>query len=234
MYKKFFSRLFRILKRIVIWFFILSIGTVILYRFIPPPVTPLMLIRLGGQLISGKPLKLKKDWVALEEISPNLPRAVIASEDQLFTEHWGFDFQAIEKAMKNNSSKKKKKRIRGGSTITQQTAKNVFLWPGRSWLRKGLEVYFTMLIEGLWSKERIMEVYLNVIEMGDGIYGAEAASSSFFKKPAKTLSPSQAALIAAVLPNPRRWSPAKPTGYILARQRWIVRNMNNLGRLDFD
>lgn len=170
----------------------------------------------------------------MEHIAPSLSLAVIASEDQLFPEHWGFDFKAIEKAVKNNNSTKKKKRIKGGSTISQQTAKNVFLWPGRSWVRKGFEVYFTMLIEGLWSKERIMEVYLNVIEMGDGIYGAEAASQAYFHKPAERLSQGQAALIAAVLPNPLKWSPLKPTPYILGRQAWIIRNMNNLGEIELE
>jgi monofunctional glycosyltransferase len=232
--KSTFLRIFRIIRKVVIWFLILSIGLVVLYRFIPPPVTPLMIIRTAGQAVSGRPLKLKKDWVPIEEISPSLPQAVIASEDQLFPDHWGFDFKAIEKAMESNKSRKKKKRIKGASTISQQTAKNVFLWPGRSWLRKGFEVYFTMLIEGLWSKQRIMEVYLNVIEMGDGIYGAEAAARSFFNKPAKNLSSSQAALIAAVLPNPRKWSPRAPTPYIYARQRWILRNMNNLGRVELE
>ena len=230
--KKGFYKLFRIIRLSVIWFLILSIATVLLYRFVPPPITPLMLIRTGEQVFQGKPLKLKKNWVPIEKISPTLPQAVMASEDQLFLEHWGFDFNAIEKAMKNNSSAKKKKKIKGGSTISQQTAKNVFLWPGRSWVRKGFEVYFTMLIEGLWSKERIMEVYLNVIEMGDGVYGADAAAQEYFKKPARNLSQSQSALIAAVLPNPLKWSPGKPSTYILMRQQWIVRNMNNLGQVE--
>jgi monofunctional glycosyltransferase len=228
-----FPFILRKIRAVIIWFFILSISTTILFRFVPIPFTPLMIIRLGEQLFHGESLKLKKDWVPLKEISPKLPLAVVSSEDQLFLDHWGFDFNAIEKAMKNNNSVKKKKKIKGGSTISQQTAKNVFLWPGRSWIRKGFEVYFTMLIEGLWSKERIMEVYLNVIEMGDGIYGAESASRIYFKRPARNISFAQAALIAAVLPNPRRWNPAHPSSYIYKRQQWILRNMNNLGPIDF-
>ena len=157
-----------------------------------------------------------------------MPLAVLCSEDQLFMEHNGFDMKAIEKALEYND-KKKGKKLRGGSTISQQTAKNVFLWQGRSWLRKGLEAYFTLLIEVMWSKERIMEVYLNVIEMGDGIYGTEAAAQEYFQKSAAKLTASQAALIAAVLPNPRKWSPANPTGYIKKKQQWILRQMGYHG-----
>jgi len=208
---------------------------VILFRFVPPPVTPLMVIRFFEQLIdSKKEVRFKKDWESLENISPNLSLAVMASEDQLFLEHFGFDFEAIKKAYKHNNSKKKMKVTRGASTISQQVAKNVFLWPGRSWLRKGFEAYFTFMIELCWSKERIMEVYLNVIEMGDGIYGAEAASEYYFKKPASKLNRNEAALIAAVLPNPIRWSPVKPTPYILKRKEWIKRNMTYLGTVKFE
>ncbi|MBI2269886.1 MAG: monofunctional biosynthetic peptidoglycan transglycosylase, partial [Bacteroidetes bacterium] len=151
---------------------------------------------------------------------------VICSEDQNFLDHHGFDMDAIEKAVKHN---KKHKRKRGASTISQQTAKNVFLWPGRSWIRKGFEVYFTFLIELCWSKERIMEVYLNVIEMGNGIYGAEAAAKTFFHKPAKSLTSSQSALIAAVLPNPRKFSVAHPSGYVVSRQQWVLQQMGFWG-----
>ncbi len=205
----------------------------LIYRVIPIPLTPLMLIRVVEQLCEGKTPVLKKDWVSYSEISSHLPLAVVASEDQLFLEHYGFDINAIEKAFKNNS-KKRKKAIKGGSTISQQTAKNVFLWPQRSWVRKGLEVYFTLLIETLWSKERILEVYLNVIEMGDGVYGAEAAAQFFFHKSASRMSAQEAALIAAVLPNPRKFSAAKPSGYIQKRQGWILRNMRNLEKLGFE
>ena len=165
-------------------------------------------------------------------MSSALPTAVVASEDQLFLEHWGFDFKSIEKAYENNQ-KKKRRTIRGASTISQQVAKNVFLWPGRSWVRKGLEVYFTVLIEILWDKKRIVEVYLNVAEMGDGIYGVEAASRKYFKRGANKISRSQAALIAAILPNPLKYSATKPTAYIKKRQQWILRNMDYIGELKF-
>ena len=216
------------------WFFIISIGLTIIYRFVPVPVTPLMLIRCVEQKQDGKDMKLKKDWVSYDEISPALPLAVVAAEDQLFLDHYGFDFNAIEKALKNNEKKSKRKKMKGASTISQQTAKNVFLWPSRTWVRKGFEVYFTGLIEIFWSKQRILEVYLNVVEMGDGVYGAEAAARHHFKKSAAKLSRSEAAAIAACLPNPRKWSASKPTGYISGRQAWILRNMNNIERLDFE
>lgn len=187
-----------------------------------------MLIRCIEQKADGKEMKLKKDWVSLEEIAPSLQLAVVCSEDQNFIKHNGFDFQAIEKAMDYNETHKK---TRGASTISQQTAKNVFLWSGRSYIRKGFEVYFTFLIETFWSKERIMEVYLNVIEMGDGIYGAQAASKTFFKKDAKYLSKSEAAAIAAVLPNPRRFNAGKPSGFIQGRKGWIMNQMNMWGNV---
>ena len=220
--------LWRILWKTFMWFFILSIGSIFLFRFIPIPITPLMLIRCIGQVTEGKEIKLKKDWVSLDKISPHLQLAVMASEDQQFIDHFGFDFNAIEKALKNNE---KSKHLHGASTISQQTAKNVFLWSGRSWVRKGLEVYFTALIELIWKKQRIMEVYLNVIEMGDGLYGAEATSMEYFKKHAKAISTSEAALIAATLPNPRKWSPAKPSPYLFSRQQWILSQMKNFGTL---
>jgi monofunctional glycosyltransferase len=229
--------LFKVLKFIlktIMWFFIISIGLTIIYRFVPVPVTPLMIIRCVEQKQDGKDMKLKKDWVSYDEISPALPLAVVAAEDQLFLDHYGFDFNAIEKALKNNEKKSKRKKMKGASTISQQTAKNVFLWPSRTWVRKGFEVYFTGLIEIFWSKQRILEVYLNVVEMGDGVYGAEAAALHHFKKSAAKLSRSEAAAIAACLPNPRKWSASKPTGYISGRQAWILRNMNNIERLDFE
>lgn len=223
---KVFKLIWRLVWKTAMWFFIISIGLTVLYRFVPVPITPLMVIRVFEQTFdSEKEVRLRKDWVSFSEISKNAPQAVYGSEDQKFLEHNGFDIAAMEKAWENN---KKGKRIKGASTITQQTVKNVFLWPSRSYIRKGLEAYFTVLVELIWSKERIMEVYLNVIEMGDGIYGIEAASQTFFNKPAAKLNRNQAALIAAVLPNPRRWSPAKPTSYILGRQAWILRQMNNL------
>ncbi len=216
--KKFWS----FIKKVVLYFFIFSIGITIIYRFVPPPVTFLMLQRVLEQKFDGKEMKLQKDWVPIEEISTIMQRAVIASEDQHFISHWGFDLEAIEKAYNSN---KKSKRIKGGSTITQQTAKNVFLWPARSYIRKALEAYFTILIELFWSKERILEVYLNSIEMGDGVYGIEAASQHYFNKPAKDLSKRESAAIAAILPNPRKWSASKPNAYIQKRQFRILKKM---------
>ena len=190
-----------------------------------------MLIRNVEQIQSNKKIILKHDWVPIEEISKNLQIAVICSEDQNFLIHNGFDVEAIEKAIDHN---KKGKRIRGASSISQQTAKNVFLWPQRSWFRKGLEVYFTFLIELFWSKERIMEVYLNSIEMGNGIYGVEEASKYWFKKPAIKLNRNEAAAIAAILPNPLRFKANPATNYIQRRKNWIVRQMNFYGPLNYD
>ncbi|HEY8401900.1 MAG TPA: monofunctional biosynthetic peptidoglycan transglycosylase, partial [Cytophagaceae bacterium] len=167
--KRKLRRVLAIIRLVLLFFFTQSVLLVVVYRFFPPPVTPLMLIRVGEQILDGKKIKLYKDWEPLENISPKLVQAVVASEDQRFLEHNGFDFKEIKRAIQSN--KKKGRKIRGASTISQQVAKNVFLWPSRSWLRKGLEVYFTVLIEVFWTKERIMEVYLNVIEMGNGVYG---------------------------------------------------------------
>lgn len=229
--KKFFRKFWHILWKTALYFFVISIALVVLFRFVPVPITFLMLQRCVEQKMDGKEIKLNKDWVSIDKISPNLILAVVSSEDNNFTEHWGFDFEAIRKAAEYNN-KKHIRRIKGASTISQQTAKNVFLFPSRSWIRKGFEVYFTLLIETLWSKKRIMEVYLNVIEMGDGIYGAEAASQKYFKKHAKVLSQNESALLAAILPNPRKWSPVKPNGYIYKRQAWIIWNMNNIEKVD--
>ena len=221
----------RLVGKIILWFFILSIGSTIVYRFLPVLVTPLMAIRLVEQIFDKKKeVRFRKDWVSIDKISKHMPQAVVASEDQKFLDHFGFDIEAMEKAWEGN---KKGKRIKGASTITQQAAKNVFLWPGRNFIRKGLEAYFTLLMEVLWSKERIMEVYLNVIEMGEGIYGIEAAAQAYYKKPAGKLSRHEAAMIAAVLPNPRRWTPTRPTPYIYKRQSWILRQMNNINPVGF-
>ena len=217
--------IFRIIRFGLIFFFGTSILFALLYRFINIPATPLMLIRVVENIADNKKPSIKKDWVHLKDISPNLVLAVIASEDNNFETHYGVDFKANEKAQKLNNRVKK---IRGASTITQQTAKNAFLWPARTYLRKGLELYFTGLIELTWGKKRIMEVYLNVIEMGDGIYGAEAASQKYFNKSAKNLTRAEAAAIAAVLPNPRKWRPDKPTAYIAKKKNWILWNMNNV------
>jgi monofunctional biosynthetic peptidoglycan transglycosylase len=186
-----------------------------------------MIIRCIEQKGDGKKMKLDKDWMSLDEISPVMPLAVIAAEDQNFEEHVGFDIDAIKKAEEYNK-KHKGKRVKGASTITQQTAKNVFLWPSRSWVRKGFEVYFTLLIEVFWSKKRIMEVYLNVIETGDGIYGVEAAARKYFKKPSAKLSIREAAKIAAVLPNPRKWNPLNPTPRVAKKTQRIIRYMGQL------
>ena len=217
------------LKKFCLWFkrfFILSIVSVLLFRFIPLPITPTMLYFLGEQALDSKrDIVLKKDWESLSNISPNMRLAVIGSEDQLFYDHFGFDLTAIKKAIRNNE---KGRRLKGGSTISQQTAKNAFLLPHRNYFRKGLEAYFTLLIELLWSKERIIEVYLNVIEFGNGIYGVEAASQQYFKKPASKLTRGEAALLAAVLPNPIRYRVDKPSSYILRRKNWIKRQMGRM------
>ena len=205
-------------------FFASTILSIAALRWVPVWFTPLMFIRLAQQAGAGQELTLHHHWVALEEISPSLPTAVMASEDARFLEHHGFDYKAIEHAAMRNMKHPEKRKL-GASTISQQTAKNVFLWPGRSWVRKGFEVYFTVLIELMWSKERIMEVYLNSIEMGDGIYGADAVAEYHFNTTADKLTKGQCALIAASLPNPRRFNSAKPSGYMLKRQSRILREM---------
>ncbi|MCE3229229.1 MAG: Penicillin-binding protein [Bacteroidetes bacterium] len=211
---------------------IVSVVSVIIFRWVPIPCTPLMLIRCIEQKMDGKEMTLKHDWVSLEEISPKLQLAVVCSEDQNYLKHFGFDWGAIEKAMKANETGKK---LRGGSTISQQTAKNVFLWPGRSYIRKAFEAYFTLLIEIFWSKERIMEVYLNSIEMGNGVYGAEAAAQHWFKKKAANLTKDDCAAITAVLPNPRKYVANPPTSYISKRKEWIKQQMSFWGnQLDYD
>ena len=217
------KRIFKFLFKIIVWFLAISIGLVVLFKWVPVPITPLMVIRYFQEDSNNT---LKHDWEPLENISRHLQLAVVCSEDQNFIKHHGFDMKAIEKAMAYN---KKGKRVRGASTISQQTAKNVFLWPHRSWFRKGLEAYFTFLIELIWSKERIMEVYLNSIEMGPGIYGAEAASLYWFKKPAAKLTKQEAAAITAILPNPLRYKARPATPYIQGRKAWIMRQMGFWG-----
>lgn len=205
-------------------FFGTTILAVVVLRFIPVWITPLMVIRCCQQVSEGKDLRMVHHWVPLDKISPSLPVAVIASEDANFLRHHGFDYKAIEHAAVRNRKHPEKRKL-GASTISQQTAKNVFLWPGRSWVRKGFEVYFTTLIELLWSKQRIMEVYLNSIEMGDGIYGADAVAMEHFHTDALNLTRSQCALIAVTLPNPRRFSSKNPSAYMLKRQARIEREM---------
>lgn len=216
----FWVRLRKFLVRGVLLFFISSVGLVFIFRFVPVFVTPLMILRSVQSLGGDRWVGIDKTWVPLEEISPHIYRAVLKAEDYKFYQHNGFDYEAIQKAYQHNKTHRK---IKGASTISQQTAKNIFLWPGRDWLRKGLEAYFTVLIESMWPKDRILEVYLNVIELGPGVYGVEAASKKYFKKSAKAVNPRQASLIAAVLPNPRRFLIDKPSMYVMARQRRILR-----------
>lgn len=216
------ARLIRLSLRMALFFLGFSVVLTLVYSFVPVPATPLMMIRVVESLWAGRPVRFEKDWVPIEKMSPRLQLAVIAAEDFKFFEHNGFDWEAIEKAFKHNERSRK---IRGASTISQQVAKNVFLWPRRSWVRKSLEAYFTGLIELIWSKKRIMEVYLNIVELGDGIYGVEAAARHYFRKPASRLNSSEAALIAAVLPNPRRFLVSRPSPYIRFRQTMIQRRM---------
>lgn len=224
-------RFFKFIFKVILWFFGLSIGSTILFKFIPVPFTPLMFIRTFEQISTGEKVIWKHDWISIDEIPINIQKAVIASEDGKFTSHNGFDFDAIEKAYKNNQ---KGKRVKGGSTISQQTAKNVFLWPGRSFIRKGFEAYFTVLIELIWGKERIMEVYLNSIEMGNGIYGIEAASEHWFGKKAENLSKNEAAAIAAILPNPRKFKAKNSSNYINRRKNAISKQMNLYPKPDYN
>lgn len=220
------KKVWKLLRVLLLLFFGSSIGAVILFRFVPVPVTPLMIIRAvnpqGTDTQKERERHWQHQWVDYDEFSPWMPRAVVASEDGRFYEHHGFDFKEIQNAIDEG---KAGKRQRGASTISQQTAKNVFLWPGHSWVRKGLEAYFTVLIELFWSKERIMEVYLNSIEMGAGIYGVEAASQHYFGCTAKELSKPRAALIALCLPSPLKRDPAHPSSYMRRRQRTIMRYM---------
>lgn len=218
--KGFFQRMWKKLKRIFIILFIAQIVYIVALKWVDPPITVTQLI----SFFSGN--GLKRDYIKFSEMSSNVRLAVIASEDQLFPDHNGFDVKSIENALTHNT--KKKGRIRGASTISQQVAKNVFLWQGRTWVRKGLEVYFTFMIEMIWGKERILEMYLNVAEMGKGVFGIEAASRSYFKKPAQKLTKTEAAKIAACLPNPKVYTVNPPSSYITKRYPWIVRQMNNL------
>jgi monofunctional glycosyltransferase len=217
---QFFRELWKWSKRIFLWLFIFQFFYILLLKWVNPPLTITQLV----SWVSGH--GLKRDYVNRSNISPQARLAVIASEDQLYPDHHGFDWKSIKKAMAYN--KRKPGRIRGGSTISQQVAKNVFLWQGRSWIRKGLETYFTFMIELVWGKKRIMDVYLNVIEMGDGIFGIEAASRSYFNKPAKNLTKREAAMIAACLPNPKRYKVKPASSWLMRRAGAIQRQMDNL------
>jgi len=215
-------RIWRWIWKTFLILFIAQLIYIIVLKWMDPPITLTQL----SSWISGD--GLKRDYVDYKEMSYQIKLAVIASEDQIFPDHDGFDWKNIEKAMKYN--KRKPGRIRGASTISQQVAKNVFLWQGRSWIRKGLEVYFTKMIELIWGKRRILELYLNVIEMGKGIYGVEAASKSYFNKSAKNLNRRQAAMIAACLPNPKKYTVRPVASYVAIKSAWILRQMNNLER----
>ncbi|QRR01032.1 monofunctional biosynthetic peptidoglycan transglycosylase [Dyadobacter sandarakinus] len=219
-----FRRLQFILLRFLLFFTVLSVVWVFILKFLPVWVTPYMLSRKVEALVDGEDSELFHDWEPYENISKEVALAVVASEDQNFPKHWGFDFNQIY-----NAVKEKRKRARGASTISQQVAKNVFLWHGRSLVRKGLEAYFTILIELIWDKERILEVYLNVAEMGKMTFGVEAASLRYYNKSAKKLSRHEAARIAAVLPNPIRFSIKNPSAYVNKRTNQIVRQMRYLG-----
>ncbi|WP_226454562.1 monofunctional biosynthetic peptidoglycan transglycosylase [Pseudomonas sp. AF03-9] len=217
-----FSRFLKVVK----WFAIGSVLLVLLFRIVPPPFTALMVERKIESWIDGEPIDLQRSWVQWEEISDELKVAVMAGEDQRFPQHWGFDFGAIQAALLHNE---RGGSIRGASTLSQQVSKNLFLWAGRSYLRKGLEAWFTGLIEVLWPKQRILEVYLNSVEWDEGVFGAEAAARHHFGVSAKALSRQQASYLAAVLPNPRVWSASHPTAYVARRAAWIRQQMGQLG-----
>ncbi len=214
----------------MLWFFGISIFLVVVFKWVPVPFTPLMVTRVIESKIDGEDAVFSHDWEPIENISPNLQKAVIASEDGNFLTHNGFDFEAMQKAYENNN---KGKKLKGGSTISQQTAKNVFLWQGRSYIRKGLEAYFTVLIELIWGKERIMEVYLNSIEMGKGVYGAQAATQHWYQKNASSLTTREAAGIAAILPNPRKFKASNSSSYINRRKDKIMRVMRQTGTISY-
>ncbi|HDL6964307.1 TPA: monofunctional biosynthetic peptidoglycan transglycosylase [Yersinia enterocolitica] len=219
-------------KRAAIGIVALWLAGILIFAFLPVPFSMVMIERqLGAWLTGDFSYIAHSDWVPMDEISPYMALAVMAAEDQKFPEHWGFDVGAIESALAHNQ--RNQNRIRGASTLSQQTAKNLFLWDGRSWVRKGLEVGLTAGIELVWTKRRILTVYLNIAEFGDGIFGVEAAARHFFNKPASKLSASEAALLAAVLPNPLRFKVNAPSGYVISRQQWILRQMRQLGGKEF-
>ena len=222
--KKILPKILGFILKLILLILIITMAWVTLYKYVNPPITPLMLIRYFDEE-SGQRL-IKTDGKSYDYISNYMKMAVIASEDQTFPFNDGFDFHAIEEAI---DKRLEGHRLRGASTISQQTAKNVFLWPSRSWIRKGIEAYFTVLIEKIWGKKRILEVYLNVIETGNGIYGVDEAGEVYFGRSAKNLDEVDAALIAAVLPDPRVMSPAKPSEDVLRKEKWIREQIRNLG-----
>jgi monofunctional biosynthetic peptidoglycan transglycosylase len=226
--KSIFSRPWFWLKRGLITLVGAWLLGIVVFAFLPVPFSAVMVERQVGAWLSGDfGYVAHSDWVSMDDVSPQMALAVMAAEDQKFPEHWGFDVAAIEKAFSHNE--RRPKRIRGASTLSQQTAKNLFLWDGRSWLRKGLEAGLTSGIELVWTKRRILTVYLNIVEFGDGVFGVEEASQRYFNKPAKRLTASEAALLAAVLPNPHRFKADAPSGYVVQRQQWIMRQMRQLG-----
>ncbi len=222
--------LYRRLAKLLLGFDVLSALLVLLLRWVPPPFTAMMLERKIESWIDHEPVDLQRSWRPWEQLPDDLKIAVIAGEDQKFAAHWGFDVAAIQAAMAHNE---RGGSLRGASTLSQQTAKNLFLWSGRSWLRKGLEVWFTGLLELLWPKQRILEVYLNSVEFGNGIFGAEAAARHHFGVGAPYLSARQASLLAAVLPNPREWSASRPSAYVNRRASWIRQQSRQLGGSDY-
>ena len=221
---------FKWILKLSILFFVISVLLVFSMRWINPITSSIMIQRQITGLFDGEFELVKYHWVDYDDVSKFMPIAIVAAEDQNFPKHFGFDFKQIEKALKEN---KRGRRVRGASTITQQVAKNLFLWEGKSFVRKGVEAYFTLLIELLWDKKRILEVHMNIAEMGDKIFGVGTASVAYFKKPAAKLTISQAALLAAILPNPKKYSAVKPSGYVRGRQSWIVRQINSLGGADY-
>jgi monofunctional glycosyltransferase len=218
-------RLARIAGWLLVGWFAVTIVTVGLLRWVDPP-TSAFILRERALAAAGKPpYAVRHRWIDGSQISPQMKLAVIASEDQTFAEHHGFDFKSIDKAL----GERERGRVRGASTISQQVAKNLFLWPGQNWIRKGLEAYFTILIEALWPKQRILEVYLNLAEFGRGVFGVSSAGERYFRKSAARLNAYDAALLAAVLPNPRRMRVNAPSAYVRSRQQWILRQMRGLG-----
>lgn len=225
--RSFFAGLLRWLGLLLVGWLVFSIGSVLLMRWVDPLTSTFMLRDRAVALINGdRQYRFSHQWVDWSHISAQVKVAVIASEDQKFAEHWGFDFDSMTKAWQQNHRGRK---VRGGSTISQQVAKNLYLWPGQSYLRKGLEAWFTVLIEALWPKQRILEVYLNSAEFGKGVFGVEAASRRYFRKSAARLSREESALLASVLPAPKRLLANKPSGFVRARQAWIGRQMTRLG-----
>jgi len=221
---------FKWILKLAIFFFVSTVLLVFAMRWINPVTSSIMIQRQIWGLFDGEFELVKYHWVNYDDVSKFMPIAIVAAEDQNFPKHFGFDFKQIEKALKEN---KRGRRVRGASTITQQVAKNLFLWEGKSFVRKGIEAYFTLLIELLWDKQRILEVHMNIAEMGDKIFGVGTASVAYFKKPAAGLNIRQAALLAAILPNPKRYSAVKPSGYVRGRQNWIVRQINSLGGANY-